>query len=436
MRLWQAMLVAGVPWVGGTLHTVGAEEPATPPPAEKSALGAPATDAAGASDSVNAKVDALIRQLGAEKLADREAAVTALREIGEAAVPALTKALECGDAEIASRADVLIRHFRRPPQAARLPAGVRLFNDPGAAAGVRVHMAVNNDKRRVEVNEPGRTIRIDEGPDGIQMAVTGQLDGREVTRHFAARTPDELRKQNPEAFSLYDRFAGRAAGGLLPQGRLIVPPPGVGGAGRALVRIVPGPDDGPVEFDDELGALDELIEQQMRDAQIPEARRREVQGVLQRLRDARARRDPLAADPARVHEQMDAFNREADALRDRMRDLELPDPGDALPPPPDARLGIEVLEDPDEGVTVLHVIPGARAARLGLEPLDVITRVNGQPVGDARELRRAVTEAKPPLVLEGTRDGEPLKLEEKVEEGKVDRAAPDVEKTEVEEQSR
>jgi C-terminal processing protease CtpA/Prc len=211
--------------------------------------------------------------------------------------------------------------------------------------------------------------------------------------------------------------------GLQRRGAVVrVMPPGVAGGGGGADAF---------DVDDDLGELRDLIERQMDDADMPEAKRREVVGILERMRAARAGHDPLAADPARAHRQMDAFNRDADALRGRMKDLQLPDPGDALPPGPDARLGIEVVEDAEEGVTVLHVIPGARAARLGVEPLDVITRVNGMAVTDARDVRRAVTDAKPPLVIEVTRDGEPVKLEEKVEEPLED-DAPEVEPAPVE----
>ena len=439
MKLWQAMLVAGSAWLGtvGALRAedVGPGSDAPPADAESDAVldaeagestapDEPSTDGAApagkskATAPAGAEVEALIKQLGADDFRDREAAVAKLRGVGERALPALKRALADADPEVASRADAVVRELERPPQPARLPRasgrGMGMAGAGMAGVGVRVHMAFENGKRRVEVQEPGRTITINEGNDGgIQMSVTGQLDGKEVTREFRAASPDELRTQNAEAFELYDRFAGRGAGmgaraaggrGMVMPGGLVVRR-GVAGVGEVAVEaeVVEGPND--------IRELREMIERQMEQAEMPDRQRREIGGLLEQLRDER-RRDPLA-DEGQVHRQMDQFNRRADALRDRLKALKLPDPGDALPPPAGARLGIEVLEDPEEGVTVLHVIPDGRAEKLGVEPLDVITKINGKAVTDAKALRRAVTEAKPPLLIEGTRDGEPLKLEEK-----------------------
>lgn len=444
MRLWQAMLVGGAAWVG-TLATSAAQDAPAPAPdtavdagtdtaADEITADDPAaaetttSETANAGDSavdpVAAEIGALIEQLGAREFDDRERAVAELKRIGEPALAALRRALENGNAEVASRADVVIRHLQRPPEAARLPSPAqRRGHGAGfaVAGGVRVHMRVENDTRTIEVAEQGRTINIIEGPDGIRMSVSGEIDGKKVTREFVAPTPDQLRRENAEAFELYDRFAGRGGvPGLQGRGaHLILPGGGLvrraipGGAG--IVRIGPGDVEvglDPLDRADDLNELGELLERQMEDADMPLGQRRQIAGLLDRMRQARRGRDPLA-DGDEIHREMDNFNRQADALRDRLKELKLPDPGEALPPPAGARLGIEVLEDPDEGVTVLHVIPDARAQRIGLEPLDVISKVNGQAVTDAKQLRRAVMDAKGPLVIEGTRDGEPLKLEEK-----------------------
>lgn len=55
----------------------------------------------------------------------------------------------------------------------------------------------------------------------------------------------------------------------------------------------------------------------------------------------------------------------------------------------------------NEGLLVLKVAPGTPAARAGLEPGDVITRVNGRDVGTVMQLRAEVVRAR----------GEPVKLD-------------------------
>lgn len=417
MKLSRAILVAVSAWVGA-FGSSGAQDAATPPAVADAAEDVAVPDGSAAPGEANGGIDALIKQLGADDFKDREAAVAKLKRVGQPALPALKRALEDADPEVATRADAVIRELRRPPAPARLP-GVR--GDPAEGvgdAGVEVHMSAENGKRRVEVREPGRTIRIDEGPDGIQMAVTGQVDGEEVTRDFQARTPEQLRQQNAEAFELYDRFAGRggavrARGGMVMPGGVVIP----GGGGmivrRGMPRMgrverigpVPGRPNDPFEGADEFGELHELLQRQVRDARMPAGQRREMAGLLERLREIEG------GEPLADGEQADP--NDADALRRRLEKLELPGAGHALSAPPRSHLGITVDEDSDEGVTVLHVMPDSRAERLGLEPLDVITRMNGTDVTDARDLRRAMTGAEAALVIEGTRDGEPLKLEEK-----------------------
>jgi Do/DeqQ family serine protease len=58
-----------------------------------------------------------------------------------------------------------------------------------------------------------------------------------------------------------------------------------------------------------------------------------------------------------------------------------------------------------EGVAILDVTPGSRAARAGLEPGDVITAVNRQPVGTVRDLGRALGDAPGTVALTVWRDG-------------------------------
>lgn len=432
MRHWHtlpvvaAALFAGAGWVGstGVLPAQDTAADATGAQRDVDPAGAPAGDG----------IDAFINQLGAADFRDREAAVEKLKDVGPAALPALKRALASDDPEVASRADSVIRHVERPPVPARLPSARRRGGrGPGRGeavigADVRVHVAFRDGVRRVVVTEQGRTVRIEEGANGIQMSVSGRDgNGDAITRDFQARTPDELRRQNPEAFELYDRWAGRGVGmvpGIGRADRNNGGPPwldGRFGAGAGPEEWRPLLPDARAPAD-ELAELRERLERQMKDADTPEAQQQEVLGLLERLRAMRGGvgggggGGAPFADADGMHRRMDAMNRQADALRERMKDLKLPDPGDTLPPPPAARLGITILEDPDQGVTVLHIMPESRARKMGLEPLDVIKRINGKDVTDAKALRRAVTEAKSPMVIEGLRDGEPLKLEEAVED--------------------
>lgn len=71
----------------------------------------------------------------------------------------------------------------------------------------------------------------------------------------------------------------------------------------------------------------------------------------------------------------------------------------------------EYFEGAREGLLVLRVAPGSPAARAGLQPGDVVTRANGEPVRTTAELRRIVARAGRDEVRLGVvRKGRPLEL--------------------------
>ena len=81
------------------------------------------------------------------------------------------------------------------------------------------------------------------------------------------------------------------------------------------------------------------------------------------------------------------------------------------------RLGITAADErlAGDGLTVMHVLPNSRGEKIGLKEGDVIQKVNGKEVHSTAELRKAVTDNPKRLVIEGTRDGKAIKLEEKAE---------------------
>jgi hypothetical protein len=63
---------------------------------------------------VGSKVEKLVKQLGAEDFKEREAATEELEKIGEPAVPALKEALKSEDAEVRSRAELILKEIEKP----------------------------------------------------------------------------------------------------------------------------------------------------------------------------------------------------------------------------------------------------------------------------------------------------------------------------------
>src|SRR5207302_70323 len=137
--------------------------------------------------------------------------------------------------------------------------------------------------------------------------------------------------------------------------------------------------------------------------------RDQIRRVLEAWAQLRQERDNGVRAPLDTGDrQMARYNRACDNLRGVLQDLHLPDPGELLPPPANARLGVRALPGPDDSgpVTIEHIMPGSRAEKIGLQVNDVIQTVNGQEVHGVKDLRRLVTEHPKGLVIAGDRGAE------------------------------
>ena len=370
-----------------------------------------------------ADVPALVRQLGDADFRTREAATKRLREIGKPAAPALREALTGDDPEVSSRADSLLRQIERP----RIPDG--WFTDP---ANWQRRESLRNGARVVLVVERGnRRAQVTEGPTGLQMTIDGVEAGEAVKIAITARDADDLRQQDPDAYAVYERVAGARANLNLRGRRLVpaapVPPqfrqqlpmplPPVPGRPPAA-RLLPLAPEGGLLLRppaDDLLELEARLRRQMLAAGVDDAEQQAVLEAMRMLREIQARGRVLPDD---LEAQMQKYNALSDAVRQKLDELKLPGPGDALPPPAHARLGVgvETTQPGDApGVTVTRVIPGSRGDKLSLQAGDVIRRVNGNPADDPAMLRRVLTDAKGPLVLDVDRGGEAVILKEKPE---------------------
>jgi S1-C subfamily serine protease len=150
----------------------------------------------------------------------------------------------------------------------------------------------------------------------------------------------------------------------------------------------------------------------MEKAKLPPLERARVRNAVERVEQTRTF-NPVAAPVDQEDDSIDRYNSACDELRKTLADLQLPDPGDALPPPKSARLDVSVRQEPLSGtVMVVHVLPHSRADKVGLQDDDVIRKINGKEVGDVKDLRRLVTENAKGLVMDVTRDGREIRLEE------------------------
>ena len=390
----------------------------SPAPANASTADAAPAEAAPA-EAAPADVRSLVEQLGDADFKTREAATKKLKDMGREALPALKEAIaSAADPEICSRADALVRQIERP----RVPTdwlGPEGFGGRNFG-GNRVTSSVFNGQSRVTVEDGTgrRKVTIVEGPSGIDLTVTGLENGQPVTARFRAGSADELREQDPDAFRVYQRWSRHAAPPFMRGRRMVIPPMLPLAPPQVPFRPMPPPEPPRPQADDLL-ELETRVHKQLDEARVPKDRQQPVRDLLRQLQQLQTQPQAVAAEE--WAKQIERYNLLSDTLRDKLRDLNLPDPGDALPPPAKTRLGVSVGNaDPgvlgpgaDAGLTVHRVVPDSRAERIGLKEGDVIHSVNGKPVADTGALRRAVAGANEPLVIEVLRGGKPETLREK-----------------------
>lgn len=247
--LWCLCLVLiAIPLAAAAQESSPAEKPAEKP-GETPAAPSPAPPSA-------EEIAGLVKQLDADKYADREAASQALGKIGKPAIEALIGAATGESLEPTVRAiDILKKHLESTDAALKdaaksalkkiaespRPAAARRAQDvlkaqeekekqpqPGqvfgggiqivagaAAGGRRMSVRTVNGVKTIEVEEANQKIKIEEGPNqGIKIEVTAKQDnGKETTEKHEAKDAQELSKKNPKAYEIYKKYSqGNAIG--------------------------------------------------------------------------------------------------------------------------------------------------------------------------------------------------------------------------------
>lgn len=179
-------------------------------------------------DADAARIDRLIRDLGAQEFEVREKAQKELVEIGPAALPALRKALEDADAERAHRARRAIDEIER-----------------------RSRKAEGGRSARSELRVTGRDLvkgmTFELHPDGSVEVTVREEDketGRKVHKTYRADSLEEFKRKYPEIVREYgiDRFVPRPDGGFKgpwawQEWRRGFGPDGEGDLGEAEARL-------------------------------------------------------------------------------------------------------------------------------------------------------------------------------------------------------
>jgi hypothetical protein len=260
--LWLKQAVWGCVFVAAASAAVRAEE-------EKKAEAAPAAPATATADDIAG----WIKQLDADKFADRQAASEKLYGAGKAAIPALTEAATGDSLEVTVRTiDLLQRFFDGEDKSLKEAAKeglekiaksdksnaarranevlkpIEALQPQGQMGRVQFH-AMNRGMKNVSVRETNgvKVIKAEEGDrkieitkkvDGsILMEIAEKANGKDVTKKYTAKDADDLKKQSAEAFKTYQQYAEyknplgagmlrlNVAGGRLMPGAMPAMPP-------------------------------------------------------------------------------------------------------------------------------------------------------------------------------------------------------------------
>jgi hypothetical protein len=203
---------------------------AGPAPAVQPAPAADAPAAKAEPTPQQQKIAGLIQQLAADDFAKRDAASEELQKLGAEALPALREAAKSEDPSIRSYADYLVPKIegRREVRGQRrlnayqanaaqqwgiagnrgMPADVLVAR----AGRLNINVTATNGVRNTNVTDGDRQVNIQEGPDGIRMSVTENDNGKQVQKDYEAKSIEEMRKEQPEAAAIYDRYNARGRG--------------------------------------------------------------------------------------------------------------------------------------------------------------------------------------------------------------------------------
>jgi hypothetical protein len=268
-------------------------------------------------------VRALIDKLADDDAPTREAATKQLEKLGREALPALREQANSENPEVKARVRSLIRRAER-----RLPPAAPPRD--GFASHRSTSISVSNGKKTVSVDDNGYRIRIRQDNDGISMDVTGVEDGKEVTETYRAKDADALKRDNPEAFALYDKYnsggPGVAAFGIDHagiQGNVQIQINGGGGGGPVII--------GP-------GGRGGMIRPALPPQPIPEEARKRIEEQLEKQDLTPQQREMMRGILEQAErQQQDVQQRVQEQLQEQQRkgidDLKVPDREDPKPAP-------------------------------------------------------------------------------------------------------
>ncbi len=336
-------------------------------------------------------IERWVKDLGNEEFKVREEAEKNLRAAGKPVLPYLEKALQSEDLEIRERAESIRKSVtgEKSTQVEDPKPHARRQAPEGGGANLQFSVVV-----RAAGDDP---YELKMGPDGVELKKDGKT--------YSATSQEEFRKNYPD---LYEKYVKSNVGGVRVQVR---------------PNRVEKPKRDPIE--DPFFGLDENWAKQLEDLnRMLEDLHKAIQ---KQDEDLEGWLDDWMKKFEAERKQLDKARKEfADNFRKRWEEGAKGNDKVESVDPAGGRLGLlfDVVDETlrakhkladNEGVVVVKVIEDTIAARLGVKPGDVITKVGETPIGNALQARSELWKAlkTDELAVEVVRDGERKSLKAK-----------------------
>ncbi len=327
--------------------------------------------------------------------------------LGDPAVRAEVERLAQRSDELGWTARLLLRDARRPAAVGGLPRGLGglpriqdLFDSqpwPGfpGSGGWPVGGSSSSSS----------SVQVEQGPDGVRVEVHTSENGQESVRVYEGESLEALKRENPEleeamGGSLRLEFQGGPFGGSLLDLDLF---DRLGGRAPFGPGELPSLEDLQRQVEEQLRRVEERFgsgswlgnpaqeDAQTPDAQTPDAVTPDAVTPDAETPDAESLTEPpVRGRLRRLDDELGSLRRRAAALEEQLRELTREDgsrrgSGSGAAEP--LRLGVRVVDE-DGRMRVRSVEPGSRAASVGVQPGDLLLRINGQEVRTPEEVSR------------------------------------------------
>jgi hypothetical protein len=327
--------------------------------------------------------------------------------LGDPAVRAEVERLAQRSDELGWTARLLLRDARRPAAVGGLPRGLGglpriqdLFDSqpwPGfpGSGGWPVGGSSSSSS----------SVQVEQGPDGVRVEVHTSENGQESVRVYEGESLEALKRENPEleeamGGSLRLEFQGSPFGGSLLDLDLF---DRLGGRAPFGPGELPSLEDLQRQVEEQLRRVEERFgsgswlgdpaqeDAQTPDAQTPDAVTPDAVTPDAETPDAESLTEPpVRGRLRRLDDELGSLRRRAAALEEELRELTREDgsrrgSGSGAAEP--LRLGVRVVDE-DGRMRVRSVEPGSRAASVGVQPGDLLLRINGQEVRTPEEVSR------------------------------------------------